>query len=170
MKHSIPVLVVSFLVVFSGNLFGESLTSCEKMDLKKNRTGVSCETQQGAYFKKVENGILETESKLIVDLEIRQRVTQKEALDFCEHKGMRLPTIEEFQYLESAGFQEAFRGDMKGQHVWQMIFRSSSSKFGNPVMGQYAFNANRGYVFRGPSTIKFEPYAARCIRGKELEF
>ncbi len=131
--------------------------NCSDINLKESNVGTICETARGGQFKKVANGIQDMTSGLVVMNEIKSRVNQYEATNYCSAKGQRLPTREEFIALEQRGFREAFSGDMADK------FFSSSSVHPNYGYNACVFNGYNGYVYYDNRYYSNDNGSARCV-------
>ena len=97
-----------------------SLLKCSDMDLKNEKINTVCETSNGWKFKKVEAGIKDMASELILMIEIKDFMGKGviAAIGDCADKGLRLPTAEELKTLSSRKYTEAFNDDMYGKHIF----------------------------------------------------
>jgi len=86
----------------------------------------------------------------IIDESPRKR-TWEEAIDYCDFKEARLPTIAELKNAYSGPIKDAFKRD----YYW------SSSEYTNDFDKAFYLNFHDGFSFYSPKTFKMH---VRCIK------
>jgi hypothetical protein len=124
-------------------------------DLKANKLISSKKSSAGVFFETVgqEKGVdvvRDTKTGLTWLPAIEERLNWRDAKDWCENRGLRLPTQDELTLAEIHGIR-SIHADFKGRSFW-----SSSRKGSNAVF----FAGNDGSIYYSNTDAL---YSVRCV-------
>ena len=127
-----------------------------KPDLKAVKIGTVVITTKGFEFSRVENGWLDSKTKLTWFYPEPKKLNQYEAMEKYNSPSKRLPTKEEFEDAEKHGFREVL--EINSSLFW------SSSVNPNRADCAYVFNGSNGDIHYGYRDSYGE--AALCVSGR----
>ena len=127
-----------------------------KPDLKAVKIGTVVITTKGFEFSRVENGWLDSKTKLTWFYPEPKKLNQYEAMEKYNSPSKRLPTKDEFEDAEKHGFREVL--EINSSLFW------SSSVYPSYSYYAYFFNGNYGDI--GYVSRSYYNDAAVCVSGR----
>lgn len=138
-----------------------------------SEVGSKCITRLGGVFEKTEAGIKELTSGIEVFTEVKNDVDQYQAIEFCNKQSLTLPSREDIDILEKAGWRIILMNTSDDQFLsrakmwWTSTVNTERTLVGsNGFETPYAFylEAVSGREFEGLRRNKMVADTALCIR------
>jgi len=129
--------------------------ACAEFDsLKKIPEGTLCLTQAGSAFERTEDGWKDPQGLIWAD-KVSSNLNQYEAIETCQKKKSRLPSLSEIKKASDQGLDELVQ-KLQSKRYWYWTTTPDNGYI-------QLFSLDSGKPDISLPNFKFETYSARCV-------